>query len=320
MKHTISCTQSHIFWPKPSIFSACGREEGEISVQKKRKKGGVREWEGGGSSPARKRKLFCWYYKVLGLKLEDEGEGFRHICVYSFAPCTSIPSAVHVFFMEIWDLRPWYISNHWNLGGGTFDMEKCCHIAAHTVDSCYFSFSSRFVLDVSLWACSTTLPLLPLKVHCMFVKFRDLMCKHQIAGDLQWLQSRCTETHFVSEVKGTRLERSISDLQCVSWFSPLSAAKCFLFVILSFFPPSTTLLRVKLYPATSSIASTGTEPPMGKLILFPLLPFLSGMPAVATVTKTALATWLLQRKKTRESPKNVKHPVLFKSKQILILV
>ena len=274
----------------------------------------------GWQQPSEEAKVVLLVLQSIRTQIRRRRRGISpHMCV-QFCSVHQYSFSCACFFMEIWDLRPWYISNHWNLGGGTFDMEKCCHIAAHTVDSCYFSFSSRFVLDVSLWACSTTLPLLPLKVHCMFVKFRDLMCKHQIAGDLQWLQSRCTETHFVSEVKGTRLERSISDLQCVSWFSPLSAAKCFLFVILSFFPPSTTLLRVKLYPATSSIASTGTEPPMGKPILFPLLPFLSGMPAVATVTKTALATWLLQRKKTRESPKNVKHPVLFKSKQILILV
>lgn len=99
-----------------------------------------------------KGKLFCWYYKVLGLKLEDEGEGFRHICVYSFVPCTSIPSAVHVFFYRDLGFEALVHFKPLKSEGEkkTSDMEKCCNMAARTVDSCYFSFSSQLVLDVSL--------------------------------------------------------------------------------------------------------------------------------------------------------------------------
>lgn len=274
-KHTISCTQSHIFWPKPSIFSACGGEEGEISVQKKREKGGEREREGGGSGPARKGKVVLLVLQSIRTQIRRRRRGISpHMCV-QFCSVHQYSFSCACFFYRDLGFEALVHFKPLKSEGEkkTSDMEKCCNMAARTVDSCYFSFSSQLVLDVSLWACSTTLPLLPLKVYCMFVKFRDLPCKHQIAGDLQMLHSRCTGTRFVSEVKGTWLE-TIDFWLAMQWadFHRSLQPNVFSFVILSFFSHSTILARVKLYPATSS---TGNKPPVGKPTPLPLLLFLS---------------------------------------------
>lgn len=163
-----------------------------------------------------KGKLFCWYYKVLGLKLEDEGEGFRHICVYSFVPCTSIPSAVHVFFIEIWDLRPWYISNHWNLRGKKRPLTwKSAAIWRHALSTVVTS-----PFPVSLCLMLVFEPAVLPYPSCLLKFTVCLWSSETCRASIRLLEtSRCSTADALGRVSCRRsrepdLKRSISDLQC----------------------------------------------------------------------------------------------------------